>query len=110
MVVACRPSTFSDYWGKSDVQFPELSLMSSTRQEFAVEFAFKAARLPLIQPAFAEINYLPLGSTRARSARNFDFHLSTQYLTAISCHLVNQYLTFMATLYSIFYPTFNILI
>jgi hypothetical protein len=37
-----------------------------------------------------------LGSTRALRARN-------------SCHLVNQYLTFMTTLCSIFFPTFNIL-
>src|SRR5271170_7689199 len=33
------------------------------------------------------VYYNGLGSTRARSARNFDF--------PISCHLVNQYLTFM---------------
>ena len=51
------------------------------------------------------IHYNKLGRTRALRARNFDVHLFTQYLATWSINI----LTFMTTLCSIFFLTFNIL-
>ena len=49
-----------------------------------------------------------LGSTRALCARNFDFDLCTHSLPYLATWSINI-LTFMTTLCSIFFLTFNIL-